>query len=132
MFIPLLLSVLAILLVWTMLDLLMHRLLLRPLYEQNTSLWRPFHQMNIALIYTATFTLIAVFVLTYWWLINPKSLATGLGFGALLGLALGVAAGLGTYIHIPIPQPLAWGWFLGGWLRGVIAGAIVGALITQS
>jgi hypothetical protein len=129
MFMPLVLSALAILFTWTLFDLLIHRFLLRPLYEQNTNLWRPFDQMNVILIYTATFTLIAVFVLTYWLLISPKSLGSGVAFGALLGLALGVASGLGTYIHMPIPRALAWGWLIVGWLRGVLAGAILGALI---
>jgi hypothetical protein len=124
------LSALGILFAWTVLDILMHRLLLRPLYEQNANLWRPFDQLNVVLIYTATFSLIAVFVLTYWLLIGPKSLGAGVGFGALLGLALGIAVGLGTYIHMPIPRALAWGWLVGGWLRGVLAGAILGALIT--
>jgi hypothetical protein len=130
MLLPLVLSSLAILLAWTVFDVLMHRLLLHPLYAQNTALWRPFDQMNVVLIYIATFTLIATFVLTYWLLISPKSLGIGVGFGALLGLALGISAGLGTYIHMPIPRALAWGWLIGGWLKGVVAGAILGALIT--
>jgi hypothetical protein len=129
---PLVLSSLAILLAWTVFDVLMHRLLLHPLYAQNTMLWRPFDQMNVVLIYIATFSLIATFVLTYWLLISPKSLGTGVGFGALLGLALGISAGLGTYIHMPIPRLLAWGWLIGGWLKGVVEGAILGALITPS
>ena len=132
MFIPLVLSALAILFAWTIFDVIMHRLILRRLYEHNTNLWRPFNQMNVALIYTATFTLIAVFVLIYWLLISPKSVGAGVGFGTLLGLALGTAAGLGTYIHMPISRALAWGWLIGGLLRGVIAGAILGAIIPQS
>ncbi|HEU4325978.1 MAG TPA: hypothetical protein VFS21_22760 [Roseiflexaceae bacterium] len=126
------LSGLAILVAWTIVDVLMHRLLLRPVYEQSSSLWRPFDQMNVALIYVATFSLIGAFVVTYGLLINPKSLGAGVGFGALLGLALGVASGLGTYIHMPIPRALAWSWFFGGWLKGVVAGAILGLLITQA
>src|SRR5207247_1354787 len=113
-------TVQAILIAWTVFDILMHRLLLQPLYKENPSLWRPFDQMNVALIYVATFTLIAVFVVTYWLFINPKSLGVGVGFGACLGLALGVASGLGTYIHMPIPRALAWSWVIGGWLRGVV------------
>jgi hypothetical protein len=132
MILRLLLSGVAILIAWTVFDVLMHRLLLRPLYEENTNLWRPFDQLNVALIYVATFTLIAVFVAAYWLLVQPKSLGAGLGFGALMGLALGVAAGCGTYIHMPIPKALAWGWLIGGWLRGVAAGAILGALITET
>jgi hypothetical protein len=128
----LLLSGLAILIAWTVLDVLMHRLLLRPMYEENASLWRPFGQMNVVLIYVVTFTLIATFVAIYWQLIRPKSLGAGVRLGALIGLALGISAGFGTYIHMPIPQALAWGWLIGGWLKGIAAGAIVGALVPES
>ena len=128
----LLLSGLAILIAWTVLDVLMHRLLLQPMYEENASLWRPFDQMNVVLIYVVTFTLIATFVGTYWLLIRPKSLGVGLRLGTFIGLALGISAGFGTYIHMPIPLALAWGWFIGGWLKAIAAGFIVGALVTES
>jgi hypothetical protein len=130
MLIRLVLSGVAILFAWTVVDALMHRLLLRPFYEENTTLWRPFNQLNLVLIYAVTFTLIAVFVVTYWLLISPKSLGAGVGFGALLGLALGLGSGAGTYIHMPIPRGLALGWITGGWIKGVAAGAILGALIS--
>ena len=127
-----LLSGLAILIAWTVLDVLMHRLLLQPMYEESASLWRPFDQMNVALIYVVTFTLIATFVATYWLLVRPKSLGAGVRLGAFVGLALGISAGFGTYIHMPIPVALAWGWLIGGWLKGIAAGVIVGALVTES
>ena len=128
----LLISGLIILLVWTGLDVLLHRLALRQLYEENATLWRPFDQMNIILIYVVTFILIGTFVGTYWLLVRPKSLAAGIRLGAFIGLALGISAGFGSYIHMPIPLALAWGWLIGGWLKGIAAGAIVGALITES
>jgi hypothetical protein len=65
MFKRLLLSGLAILIAWTVLDVLMHRLLLRPVYEESAGLWRSFDQMNGTLIYVVTLTLIATFVATY-------------------------------------------------------------------
>ena len=126
------LSGLAILIAWTALDVLMHRLLLRSMYDENTGLWRPFDQMNVVLIYIVTFTLIATFVATYWLLVRPKSFGAGVRLGAFIGFALGISAGFGTYIHMPIPQALAWGWLIGGWLKGITAGAIVGALIRES
>jgi hypothetical protein len=126
----LVLSSVLILGAWTVLDLLLHRLLLQPFYAQNPALWRPFDQLNVILIYAATFTIIAVFVTLYSLFIAPKSFGTGISFGACVGLALGVASGGGTYIHIPIPRALAWGWLLGGCLRGITAGAILGALIS--
>jgi hypothetical protein len=128
----LLASALAILVAWMILDLFLHRYFLAAMYEENAALWRPFNQMNVALIYIVTFLLIAVFLATYLLLIRPKSLRAGLAFGALIGFALGVSAGFGTYIHMPIPLALAWGWFIGGWLKAIVAGAIVGRLITES
>jgi hypothetical protein len=124
-------SSLLILIVWTALDVLIHRVLLRQVYEDSASLWRPFDQMNVVLIYVVTFILIGTFVLTYWLLVGPKSLAAGIRFGAFIGLALGISAGFGTYIHMPIPLSLAWAWMIAGWLKGVAAGAILGALITE-
>ncbi len=132
MVIRVLASVLSIFVAWTVLDLLLHRYVLARMYQENAALWRQFNEMNIALIYFATFSLIAVFIFTYLLLISPKSLSAGLAFGAFMGLALGVSAGFGTYIHMPIPLSLAWGWFLGGWLKAPVAGAIVGLLITKS
>jgi hypothetical protein len=128
----LLLSGLAILIAWTVLDVLMHRLLLRAVYDENASLWRPFDQMNVVLIYVITLTLIAIFVTTYWLLVRPKSLGAGVHLGAFIGLALGISSGFGSYIHMPIPLTLAWGWMIGGLLKGIAAGAIVGVLIRES
>src|SRR3954462_4772543 len=83
MIINLVLSGLAILFAWTVFDVVMHRLALRPLYERDPGLWRSFDHLNVVLIYVATFTLIATFVVTYWLFIRPKSLVAGVGFGAL-------------------------------------------------
>lgn len=125
------LSGLAILFAWTVLDLLLHRFFLRPMYEESSSMWRPFDQMNVALIYVVTFILIATFVATYCLLVRPKSVGAGVCLGAFIGLALGISSGLGSYIHMPIPLALALGWLIGGWLKGIAAGAIVGALIKE-
>jgi hypothetical protein len=121
-----------ILVAWMLVDLLIHRIFLAPFYEATTNLWRPFDQMNVLLIYTATLVLIGVFIGIYTWLVRPKSLAAGLGLGAFIGLALGVSVGLGTFIHMPIPSPVAWGWFISGWLKGLVAGAVIGLMIVDS
>ena len=88
-------------------------------------------QMNIPLVYFVMLTLIISFVLVYGFLVEPKSLVSGVKFGVLFGLAISVSAGFGTYIHMPIPLGLAWSWFLGGWIKAIMAGAIVGVLIKQ-
>jgi hypothetical protein len=128
----LLASSVIILVAWTAVDVLMHRFLLQHFYQENAALWRPLDQMNVVLIYVVTFILIGTFVLTYFLLVRPKSLARGIGLGAFMGLALGISVGFGTYIHMPIPKALAWGWLIGGWLKGIAAGAVIGAIIKQS
>ncbi|HMA96458.1 MAG TPA: hypothetical protein VKP30_27420 [Polyangiaceae bacterium] len=121
-----------ILLAWTVVDLLLHRLLLEPYYAQSPTLWRPFDSLNVPLIYTVVFILIAVFICTYELLVQPKTLVSGVILGTLLGLALGVSAGFGTYLHMPVPLALAWGWLLGGWLKGIVAGALIGAMLRST
>ena len=122
----------AVLVAWMLLDLIGHRFVLAPIYEATASLWRPFDQMNVVLIYTVTVVLIGVFVGIYSLLVRPKSLSAGLVLGAFLGLALGISSGFGTFVHMPIPLSLAWGWFIAGWLKGLVAGSIVGAVIVDS
>ena len=124
-------AVISILIVWTLIDVLAHRFVLAPIYASTPHLWRSFDQMNIALIYTVTFGMIAIFVAAYRVLVRPKSLRAGLLLGLFLGLALGISVGFGTYIHAPIPLTLAWGWFIAGSIKGVAAGAILGALVTE-
>jgi hypothetical protein len=117
---------------WMLLDLIAHRFVLAPIYATTASLWRPFDQMNVTLIYTVTVVLIGIFIGIYTLLVRPKSLRAGIVLGAFLGLALGISSGFGTFIHMPIPLSLAWGWFIAGWIKGIVAGGIVGAVLVDS
>ena len=121
-----------ILVAWMLLDLIAHRIFLAPIYEATASLWRPFDQMNVLLIYSVTVVLVGIFIGIYSLLVRPKSLGAGIVLGALVGLALGLSSGFGTFVHMPIPLSLAWGWFIAGWLKGLVAGSIVGAVIVDS
>ena len=121
-----------ILVAWMLLDLMAHRFFLAPIYEATESLWRPFDQMNVVLIYIVTIVLIGIVIGIYSLLVRPKSLGAGLVLGAFLGLALGLSSGFGTFVHMPIPLSLAWGWLIAGWLKGLVAGGIAGAVIVDS
>ena len=121
-----------ILVVWILADMLLHNHFLAPLYQQNASLWRPLNQMNVALVFVVRLVLLGTFVATYVWLIRPRTLSTGLAFGALTGVALGIAVGFGTYIHSPIPLAMAWAWFIAAIVKSLAAGVIVGLLIREN
>jgi hypothetical protein len=122
-------AIVAVFITWSILDFILHGLLLRPIYVNTASLWRPMNQMNMPLMYLVTLVFTVCFVLIYRLLVGQKSLATGIQFGALFGLATGISMGFGSYSYMPIPLTLAWGWFFGSWVEAVVAGAIVGAII---
>ena len=123
------LAVVAVFIAWSILDFILHGLLLRSTYEATANLWRPMGQMNIPLMYFVTLVFTACFVLIYGLLVGQKTLATGIRFGALFGLATGISMGFGSYSYMPIPLTLAWSWFFGSWIEAITAGAIVGAIM---
>ena len=125
----LILAVVAVFIAWSILDFILHGLLLRSAYEATANLWRPMDQMNMPLIYFVTLVFTLCFVLIYGLLVGQKSLASGIRFGALFGLATGISMGFGSYSYMPIPLTLAWSWFLGSWIEAIVAGAIVGAIV---
>jgi hypothetical protein len=122
-------AVVAVFIAWSVLDFILHGLLLRSTYEATASLWRPMDQMNAPLMYFVTFIFTVCFVLIYGLLVGKKSLVSGIRYGALFGLASGISMGFGSYCYMPIPLTLAWSWFVGSWIEAIAAGAIVGAII---
>lgn len=122
-------AVVAVFIAWSVLDFVLHGLLLRSTYEATASLWRPMDQMNMPLMYFVTLVFTTCFVLIYGLLIGQKSLALGIRFGALFGLATGISMGFGSYVYMPIPLTLAVSWFLGSWIEAITAGVIVGAIM---
>lgn len=121
-----------ILVVWIFADLLLHNLILAPLYQQDPHLWRPLNQMNVALAFVVRLVLLGTFVASYAWLVRPRTLGAGVAFGGLTGLALGGAVGFGTYVHSPIPLAMAWAWFLAAIAKTMAAGVVVGLLMRET
>jgi hypothetical protein len=122
-------AVVAVFMAWSILDFILHGLLLRSTYEATANLWRPMDQMNMPLMYFVTLVFTVCFVLIYGLLVGQKSLASGIRFGALFGLATGISMGFGSYSYMPIPLTLAWSWFFGSWIEAITAGAIIGAIM---
>ncbi len=122
-------AVVMVFIAWSVLDFLLHGLFLRSTYEATASLWRPMDQMNMPLMYCVTLVFSACFVLIYGLWVEPKSIRSGIRFGALFGLATGFSMGFGSYSYMPIPSALAWSWFIGTWIETVAAGAIVGLIM---
>lgn len=122
-------AVVAVFIAWSVMDFILHGVFLRSTYEATASLWRPMNQMNMPLMYLVTLVFTTCFVLIYGLLVERKSLAAGIRFGALFGLATGITMGFGSYVYMPIPLSLAVSWFFGSWISAMVAGAIAAAII---
>ncbi len=124
-----LLAVVATFIAWSVLDFIIHGVLLMSAYQATANLWRPMDQMNMPLTSFVTLVFTTCFVLIYALLIGQKSLLSGVKFGVLFGLATGTTMGFGSYSYMPITLTLAWSWFFGTWIETIIAGAIVGSIV---
>jgi hypothetical protein len=123
------LALIAVFMAWSILDFVIHGLLLQSTYEATANLWRPMDEMNMPLMYFVTLAYTACFVAIYGLLVSEKSFPTGIKFGGLFGLAGGISMGFGSYSFMPIPLILAWAWFFGMLIEAIVAGALVGAIL---
>ena len=123
------LSIIVIFIAWSLLDFVIHGILLEQSYAATAHLWRPMEEMNMPLMYLVTLAYIACFVLIYAIFIRNKSLLTGIKFGALFGTAAGISMGFGSFSYMPIPLSLAVSWFAGMLLESIVAGALVGLIL---
>jgi hypothetical protein len=127
-----LIAVVVIFMAWSVLDFVIHGLLLQETYAATASLWRPMEEMNMTLMYIVTLAYTVCFVAIYDVLVSEKSIATGIKYGTLFGLAAGISMGFGSYTFMPITWSLALSWFTGTLVEAIVAGALVGAIIKQT
>ncbi len=123
------LAVIAVFIAWSILDFLIHGVLLKSTYQETANLWRPEDEMNMPLMSIVTLVFSICFVIIYSYLIEPKSLSLGIKYGLILGIATGVSMGFGSYCYMPIPLSLAFSWFIGSLVEITLAGIIVGYLV---
>ena len=126
-----LLSGLAVFVVWSSLDFVIHGMILRSAYASTHSLWRPMAEMKIGLMYVTVFIAAMVFAFLYGGFVDNKNLRTGIKFGLLYGIGVGVGMGYGTYSVMPIPYFMALTWFLGTVVEATLAGLVVGKFIRE-
>lgn len=126
------LAVIAVIVAWTVMDYVIHRVILSSAYEQTAELWRPMEEMKMGLMYVVMALVAISFVLIYDRLISRKSLKKATLYGALFGVGYGVSMGYGSYAYMPITYGIAFTWFLGSLAEMIVAGLIVGAIIKDN
>lgn len=123
------LAVLVVFVVWSVLDFVIHGLILQASYTATSHLWRPMPEMKTNLLHVVVFIAALAFVLIYSWLVADISIASGLKYGLLFGLASGVSMGYGSYAVMPITYHIALVWFLGKLVEAVLGGITVARII---
>lgn len=126
-----LLAVLTVFVAITLMDLLLHNVLLEGLYQQYKNIWRPDMMNFMWVMYVTSILTDFVLVYIYYKLINPKSAMKGLLFGFCFGFIQGLGMGYGSYAMFPIPYVMAISWFFGVWIEYSVAGWLMGLIIKE-
>lgn len=130
MFKKVLLAAVAVFILWSVLDFVIHGLILGATYASTAQMWRPQGEMKTWLLYLVTFVAALAFAAIYGWLVTPKNTGTALRYGLIYGLGAGISMGYGSYAFMPIPYLMALVWFLGTVLE-YTAGALLAATIIR-
>jgi predicted cobalt transporter CbtA len=107
------LAIIAVFILWSILDFVIHGVILNEPYQATADLWRPMEEMKMGLMYVTGLIYSICFVLIYALLVKEKSTIAGLKYGLLFGLAVGVSMGYGSYSVMPVPYSMAFIWFMG-------------------
>ena len=125
------LSVVALFIAWSVMDFIMHGVILKSAYTATGSLWRPMAEMKMGVMYVSVLIASIAFVLIFSQFFSKKGVGMGLKNGLCFGIATGVSMGYGSYSVMPIPYHMAFTWFLGSVIEAAIGGMIVGAIIKE-
>lgn len=123
------LPIIAVFAAYSLMDMLLHGVILMNIYSDYPTLWRPMEEMKMWIQYMVVLFSSFSFVLIYTKLINPKSFKNAIIYGLLWGFSAGTSMGYGTYSVMPIPYALAAGWFWGVLVEAAVSGMIVGLMI---
>ena len=123
------LAAIVLFVLWSVLDFIIHGLILKSAYASTASLWRPMAEMKMGLMYVTVFIAALAFSAIYGYLVAKKSPMAGLTYGLLYGIAVGVGMGYGSYSMMDIPYSMALTWFLGTVIEGILGGLLLGTII---
>ena len=114
------------------LEFVIHGILLKGIYEQTASVWRPTGEMRslMWLMWVGYLIFAPVFVFIYagGYEKEKGGLGQGIRFGLAMGLLTSATQSLGWYAVLPIPPVLAAAWFLAGMAESLAAGIVVGRM----
>src|SRR5438034_9705958 len=83
------LAVLAVFVAWSVLDFVIHGVILAQTYKDTAQLWRPMEQMKMGLMHSVVLITAGVFVCLYAFFVGKKSVGAAMKVGLLFGLGTG-------------------------------------------
>ena len=125
------LSVIAVFFAWSIMDYIIHGVILRSSYIATASLWRPMGEMKMGVMYLAVLIAAIAFVVIFSRFFSKKGIVPGLKYGLWFGFGAGVSMGYGSYSVMPIPYHMAFTWFLGSVIESAVGGLILGTIIKE-
>ena len=125
------LSVFAVFIAWSLMDFVIHGMILRNSYAATASLWRPMGEMKLWLMHITVLISALAFVLIYAHFFSRKGVSTGVKYGLLFGIGTGFPMGYGSYSVMPIPYLIAFTWCFGSVIEAIVGGLIVGSITRE-
>lgn len=126
------LAVVAVFVTWSVVDFIVHGVILRATYEAAPELWRPVGEMKMGLIHFAVLVFSIAFVTIYVRFFAEHGIKTGVQYGLWLGLGTGMSMGYCTYAVMPIPYNMALIWFLATVVEMTLGGLLLGLIVSAS
>ena len=113
------------------LDHLLHGMLLKNIYHQTASVWRPEADMKKIMWYMwlgyLVFSPVFVCIYSKGYEEGKDRIGQGLRYGFWMGILLSVMSSLISYVVLPIPLKLAVYWIIGETVKFTCIGGILGA-----
>jgi len=124
-----LLAVLAVFVAWSVMDFVIHGIILASAYASSPQLWRPMAEMKTGLLYFTTLVHAGAFVYIYARFVKEKGISTGILFGFIYGLGAGISMGYGSFSVMPLPYAMAFVWFVGSVIEATVGGLIAAMIV---
>jgi hypothetical protein len=122
-------AIIAVFILWSILDFVIHGVLLGEAYKATAELWRPMEEMKMGLMRIVVLISSIAFVLIYTLFFSEKNIKTALKYGILFGISAGISMGYGSYAVMPIPYNMAFAWFWGTLIEVTLGGLVLGLIV---
>ncbi len=121
----------AIYVLLSVLDMIVHGMILSGAYTTMANVWRPDMMEKMWIIWLVraitTFFIVFIFAKGY----EGKGWMEGLRYGVYIGLLMATPYAYGSYASYPVPYAVAVQWFIYAFVEYVLAGIMLGVVFSR-